>query len=112
MTIRSIILAFVCAIFIAACGYINDAVLYLESFTNGSLLPIIVIGTLGLFVMLINPLLGLINKKLPLRGGEMALIVAVSCAACSIPGRGMLEQFTHTMVMPYHWVGCFAMASR
>ena len=103
MTVRSIILAFVCSIFIAACGYINDAVLYLESFTNGSLLPIIVIGTLALFVMVFNPLLGLVSKKLQLKGGELALIVAVSCAACSIPGRGMLEQFTHTMVMPYHW---------
>ncbi|MDD4538509.1 MAG: hypothetical protein PHT80_05800 [Lentisphaeria bacterium] len=103
MTVRGIILAFLGAIFIAAGGYINDCVLSLESFTNGQLIPIIVVGSLCLFVLVINPLLAALRPRLALTTGELALIVVLCSAACSIPGRGLFEQFTHTMVMPYHW---------
>jgi hypothetical protein len=103
MTVRGVALAFLCAVFIASFGYINDAVLYLESFTNGSLLPIIVIGSLVFFVLCVNPLLCMLGRGISLRASELALIVAIGSAACSIPGRGLLEQFTHSMVMPFHW---------
>ena len=52
-----------------------------------------------LFVLLVNPLLGLLNRKLALSSRELALIVLLWSGACSIPGRGLLEQFTHTMIM-------------
>ena len=102
-TIIALAIGFIGAIFIASMGYINDVVLGLESFTNGQLLPIIVIGILVLFVLLVNPLLGLCSRKLALSSRELALIVLLWSGACSIPGRGLLEQFTHTMIMPYHW---------
>lgn len=102
-SIAGLIIGFIGAIFIASAGYINDCVLGLESFTNGQLLPIIVIGMMVLFVLLLNPLIGLIYKPLALRPRDLALIVLLWSASCSIPGRGLLEQFTHTMIMPYHW---------
>ena len=43
-TIIALAIGFIGAIFIASMGYIHDVVLGLESFTNGQLLPIIVIG--------------------------------------------------------------------
>ena len=102
-TIIALLIGFLGAIFIASCGYINDVVLGLESFTNGQLIPIIVVGMLVLFMLVLNPLLGLINRKLALSSRELAIIILLWSAACSIPGRGLLEQFTHTMIMPYHW---------
>lgn len=103
MSIRGLIIGFIGAILIAAGGFINDGVLYLESFTNGSQLPIIVIGLLLLTLFFLNPLLSVCNRKWCLRGSELAVIVALWSASCSIPGRGLLEQFTHSMVMPYYW---------
>lgn len=102
-SIFGLLIGFAGAIFIASAGYMNDCVLGLESFTNGQLLPIIVIGMLVLFVLLVNPILGLIWGPLALRPRDLAVIVLLWSASCSIPGRGLLEQFTHTMVMPYHW---------
>lgn len=103
MSLRALVIGFLGALFIAAGGFINDGVLYLESFTNGSQLPIIVIGALLLTLLVVNPLLMLCRRGLALRAGELALIVALWSASCSIPGRGLLEQFTHSMVMPYYW---------
>ena len=102
-SIIALLIGFIGAIFIASCGYINDVVLGLESFTNGQLIPIIVVGMLVLFVLLINPLLGLFNRNLALSSRELAMIILLWSASCSIPGRGLLEQFTHTMIMPFHW---------
>jgi len=99
----ALIIGFIGAVFIASAGYINDCVLGLESFTNGQLLPVVVIGMLVIFVLLINPLLGLIRRPLAFRPRDLAIIVLLWSASCSIPGRGLLEQFTHTLVMPYHW---------
>ncbi|OQC12611.1 MAG: hypothetical protein BWX73_02754 [Lentisphaerae bacterium ADurb.Bin082] len=103
MSLRSLIIGFLGAIFIASCGYINDCVLGLESFTNGQLLPIIVIGLVALVVLLVNPAIGFLRPRYAFRTGELALIVLLWSASCSIPGRGLLEQFTHTMIMPFHW---------
>lgn len=101
--IISILIGFLGAIFIASGGFINDCVLGLESFTNGQLLPIVVIGMLILFVLILNPLIGKVNSAFALGARELAVIVLLWSASCSIPGRGLLEQFTHTMIMPFHW---------
>jgi len=103
MTWRAVTLGVICALFIAVAGYINDRLLDLESFNSGHLLPVIVMGTLFLVVAGLNPLLARWRRRLPLAGPELAVIVTLAMVACSIPGRGLMEQFTQILVMPHHW---------
>lgn len=104
MTIRSVILGIGGALLIAGFGYINDRFLRLESVNSGHLLPVIVMGFLLLAVLVVNPLLQKLRKVgTPFGPGELAFIVICGMVACSIPGRGLLEQFVETLVMPHHW---------
>jgi len=103
MTWRAVTIGVLCALFIATAGYINDRLLDLESFNSGHLLPVIVMGTLFLVVALLNPLLARGHRRLPLAAAELAVIVTLAMVACSIPGRGLMEQFTQVLVMPHHW---------
>jgi hypothetical protein len=86
--------------FIAAVGYINDRVLDLQSFSNGHLIPIIVLGLMFLAVVGLNPLLLRLRRSVAFRSGEVALVVVLTTAACSIPGRGLMEQFHWNRVTP------------
>lgn len=103
MSLRAIIIATLCVLFFSGFGYINDCILNLESFSNGHLLPIVVIGSLLIIVLILNPLLHCLGRKLPLRPAELALIVVLSGAASGIPGRALLEHFAQNLVMPHHW---------
>ncbi|OGV87274.1 MAG: hypothetical protein A3K19_13250 [Lentisphaerae bacterium RIFOXYB12_FULL_65_16] len=103
LTPRALILGFAAALFIAGAGYINDRILELESFNNGHQLPIFVVGMMFLGIALLNPLLFRVRRALAFRPVEIGVIVILMMAACSIPGRGLLEQYTQVLVMPYHW---------
>jgi len=99
MSIRSLIIGILAALFVAGAGYLNDSVLRLTPLV-GNHLPIFVFGALAVFAMAINPLLYLIGKGVRLRPGELAVIVALMLVACSIPGSGLMRTFPHTLVMP------------
>lgn len=103
MTVRALIIGFLGAMFIAGVGYINDRILELENFTSGHLLPVIVLGLTFLILLLVNPLLHRMKASWAFRPAELGLIVILTSLACSIPGRGLMEQFTQCIVMPYHW---------
>lgn len=103
MTIRALVLGFLGGLFIAGFGYINDRILQLESFNNGHQLAIIVVGTLFLSVVTINPLLHKFGEKVAFNAPELAVIFICLSISCSIPGRGLMEQFLQTLVMPFHW---------
>lgn len=103
MTLRALILGTLFVLFISGFGYINDNVLNLESFSNGHLLPIVVIGLLLVTVLVFNPLLKGVNKRLMLKPTELALIVVMASAASGIPGRAFMEHFVQVIVMPHHW---------
>jgi hypothetical protein len=104
MTLRALLVGLIGAIFIAGFGYVNDHVLGLESFNGGHLLPVIVFGTLVLVLAVVNPLLFRVHRKLVFRPAEAAVVLTMALVACSIPGRGLMEQFTQTLAMPRHWV--------
>ncbi|MBT3286413.1 MAG: hypothetical protein HN380_03635 [Victivallales bacterium] len=103
MTIRALIIGFFGAMFIAGVGYINDRILELENFNSGHLLPVMVIGLAFLALLLLNPLLFRIKRSWAFRPAEVGVMVVMASIACSIPGRGLMEQFTQCIVMPYHW---------
>ena len=104
MTKRAFFIILVFVSLLTTLGYLNDHVLRLESTSNGHQLPIIVIGTLFLFVLSINPLLGKFWPKKMFLSTELAVIVAICSCACGIGGRALMEQFTQIVALPHFWV--------
>jgi len=104
VTIRGVIsvaLGLLAAVVICAITFFNDMVMKGTSLI-GNYLPVAVFGGLLLFVLLANPLLGLIHKRLRLRGREVAVAVAIALFACYIPGRGLMHYFSTALMMPHH----------
>jgi hypothetical protein len=101
MTYRSVILGLLCAATLCAVTFFNDQVLH-GSYLVGNFMPIAVFGTLILFLLLINPLLALLSKRLALSGRELAVIVALTFFCCYIAGRGFMHFFTTFLMLPHH----------
>jgi hypothetical protein len=72
MTIRAVILGLVIAAFICGVTFFNDMVMR-GTFFVGNYMPISVYGGLLIFVLVLNPLLSKISKKLVLNGKELAV---------------------------------------
>lgn len=102
MTVKSLTLGLLAALFIAGAGYLNDSVMHL-TFLVGNHFPISVFGLLILVAIAANPLLGLLGRRARLRASELAVIVAMMLVACSIPGSGLMRTLTPTLVMPAHY---------
>lgn len=103
MTVRALVLGLTAALFIAAFGYVNNQVIQLEPLESGHLMPVSVLGLLVLTALLFNPLTFWFWRPATLRPAELAVAVTLMLVACSIPGRGLMEQFTTTLAMPMHW---------
>ncbi|OGV64660.1 MAG: hypothetical protein A3K19_30010 [Lentisphaerae bacterium RIFOXYB12_FULL_65_16] len=103
MTWRAVIIGLIGAWFIAGFGYVNDWILGLESFTAGHQIPVIVLGLMFVAVILLNPLLFRARPAWVLRPAEIGLVVVLTTAACSIPGRGLMEGFLQAQILPHHW---------
>lgn len=101
MSLRAIIIGLLFSLLLAGFGYINDHILLLESLTAGHQLPVVVLGFLFLLLIFLNPLLFRLRRKLSLQPRELAVIVVLAMIACSIPGRGLMDQFTQLLVMPH-----------
>lgn len=101
MTLRSIIIGLLFGSFIAAFGYYND--FYLElTFLVGNHLPIIVFGSMILYMIVLDPLLRRLWRRLPLKRGEMAVILIMMLSACSVPGSGLMRLFTTVITLPVY----------
>jgi hypothetical protein len=101
MTLRSIIIGLLFGSFIAAFGYYND--FYLElTFLVGNHLPIIVFGSMILYMIVLDPLLRRIWRRLPLTRAELAVVLIMMLSACSVPGSGLMRLFTTVITVPIH----------
>ncbi len=101
MSWRSIILGLFGAAALSAVTYFNDEILK-QTMLVGNLMPIAVYGSVILFVLLLNPLLARLHPRLPLSGKELAVAMAVTLAACVVPGSGLMRTFTSSLIMPHH----------
>ncbi|MCK4276508.1 MAG: hypothetical protein KAX78_08340 [Phycisphaerae bacterium] len=99
MSFRAVVCGVLGALFIGCIGYINDSVLHL-TFLVGNHFPISVFGLLILGTMLINPLLFKLRSSWRFRPAELAVIVTLMLASCSIPGSGLMRTFHLTLAMP------------
>lgn len=98
MTFRSVFLGFLGAALICGLSYINDQILQ-QTYLVGNNMPVAVYGALIVMVAVVNPLL----KRRGFRGTELAVILALTLAACCIPGSGLLRTFTTSLMLPHHY---------
>jgi hypothetical protein len=105
MTVRAILVGLIGALLIAGVSYINDQVLGLfgQSPISGHQIPVGVFGTLIVFMAVVNPLLRLMRRSWSLKPAEVATATMMMLVACSIPLRGLLENFPTTLGLPAHW---------
>lgn len=103
MSKRALFLGFLGAIILCGFTFFNDMVIR-GSFMVGNFLPFSILGTLMLFVLLINPLLGRLGKAFALSGRELAIITGLTLFVCFIPGRGLMHHFTNVLMLPHHYV--------
>jgi hypothetical protein len=78
--------------------YVNDWVLRQTHFV-GNNMPASIYGGLIVFVLFFNARL----RRWRLTGGELAVVLGITLAACSIPGSGLLRTFNGALVMPHHY---------
>ena len=79
--------------------YFNDQVIR-QTYLIGNHLPIGVFGPAVLVLLVVNPLVGLVRRGWMLRGGELAVAVAIGLAACGWPGSNLLRVFVTAMGRP------------
>ncbi|MEX0777154.1 MAG: DUF6785 family protein [Phycisphaeraceae bacterium] len=101
MSIRAVSLGFLLGLFVAGATYFNDFVIT-QTFLIGNHLPASVFGVALILLLGVNPILRLMGAKAPLRGGELAVIVALGLAVCAWPGSGLLRYFVHYVALPSH----------
>jgi len=103
MTVRAIIIGLLCGAFICGFCFFNDFIMR-QTFLVGNYMPISVYGGLVFFLLLFNPLLFRLRRRLALTGRELAVIVALTLAACYVPGRGLMHYFFTFQMMPHHYL--------
>jgi len=101
MTKRAFILGLLGGTLIAGFGYLNDSVFRLN-YIVGNHVPISVFGLLIVFALGVNPLLRRFGRGVAFLPSEIAVVVALTLVGCTIPGSGLMRDFTQIMVMPAH----------
>jgi len=102
MTPRAVLLGLAGAAVVCAITYYNDAVMR-QTYLVGNNMPVAVYGGLILFLLVVNPLLAALGKEWRFTGGELAVVLALTLAACCIPGSGLMRTFTSSLVLPHQF---------
>jgi hypothetical protein len=102
MTGRAVILGLFSAIVVCVATIVNNHIIH-QTHLVGHQMPVFVFGMLVLFVALINPLLWRWGPKRALSGQELAVVVAMTMAACVVPQSGFLRYFTPVVMLPHHY---------
>lgn len=100
MTKRALVIGLVCAASICSLTYLNDWILR-QTFLVGNHMPVSVYGSLLIFLF-VNVLLFRLRASWALTGKELALILAMTLAACCIPGSGLMRTFTQALMLPHY----------
>ena len=101
MTVRAVVVGLLGAAFVAGVTYFNDNIMRQTLFI-GNHMPHSVYGTLLLFLLLVNPLIALLRRRWAFTGAELAVVLALTLAACAIPGAGLMRFFTNALMLPHH----------
>jgi len=101
VTKRAVATGLLAAAFIAGFTYFNDNIMRQTLFI-GNHMPHSIYGSLIVFLLVVNPALALLRRRWAFTGGELAVVLALSLAACSIPGAGLMRFFTNAVMLPHH----------
>jgi hypothetical protein len=104
MTLRALIVGLIGAVAIATLGYLNDQAILLDrsSLIAGHQLPILVIGTLIVVMVTVNPLLVRLRPSWSFRPAELGVATMLLLVSCSVPSRGLLANMIPALSMPVH----------
>lgn len=102
MTFRAVVLGLIGVSIVCGFSYFNDNILQ-QTLSVGNSMPATVYGGLMLFMLLVNPLLSRLKRRYSLRGGELAVALTLTLAACVVPESGLLRTFTASIIMPHHY---------
>ena len=109
MTIRAVVLSFMCAAVLCGVVYFNDAVLF-QNMCIGNHMPMVVFGGLLLIVLFLNPLLHVISRRLPglawlrpFRAGELFLFMALMLPVCAVPYSSLFRMLPRGVMLPHHF---------
>ena len=101
MTIRALVIGLTLGLLVSLGTHYNDIVMGQAAQIN-HLLPPSMLETFILLLLAVNPLLSLLDERLPLRGKELATITAIGLAACTWPGAGFFRTAILNLAMPAH----------
>ncbi len=102
MTLRAVLLGLLGTVGVCSVTYFNDWVMRQTPFI-GSAMPFTVYGGLIVLLLTAQPLLRRIRGgRWALSGKEIAVVLVLVLAACSIPGSGFIRYFVKTAVLPYY----------
>ncbi|MBD3241072.1 MAG: hypothetical protein GF331_10845 [Chitinivibrionales bacterium] len=96
---RAVLLGLVGVTVVAGFTYFNDWVLR-QTFFVGNNMPISVYGGLIVFLLLVNPVLFAVRKRFALSRRELVIVLAMTLAACAVPGAGLMRTLPPLLVMP------------
>lgn len=99
MTFRAIFIGVLGAVIFAAGGRYANAYVPVVQMVRGHM-PVTVFGLLIVFVLAINPLIGLVKKSWKFRPSEISLILALLLAVSSIIDAGLMRYFPGVCVYP------------
>ena len=102
MTRRAVIIGFTCGVLIAGFGYLNDWVFSLNHIA-GNPFHMSVFGGLVVVALGLNPLLRRVSPRACLTRQELAVVVALTLVGCTIPGSGLMREFTQVLALPAHF---------
>jgi len=102
LTVRSVILGLLGALLVVVLGHLNDVYVRVI-FLIGHHMPMSVFGVLILLAVALNPLLWRLRPGWRLRPAELAVVLTMTLAACSLPFSGLMRTFTPSLIMPIHY---------
>ncbi len=102
MTLRAIFIGLVGVVLINSLTYFNDNILR-QTYMVGNHMPLIIYGSLLVFLVLFNPLLARLGRGLMLNGRELVVILAMVLCASTFPGSGMMRTMTGIQMLPHHY---------
>lgn len=102
MRLRGVLLGLAGAVFIAAFGYYNDAIMQLTPLV-GNHFPFSVFGLLFLFLLGVNPLLYRLHATWRFGKADLALATGLMLVACSLPGTGFMRGFQIKLTSTVYW---------
>ncbi|MEX0886293.1 MAG: DUF6785 family protein [Phycisphaeraceae bacterium] len=104
MSFRALLIGFLLGVGISAFTMFNDTVIS-QSWIISHFLPIAVFGVVVALLLLANPLLRILGRRIPLTSGEIAIIAALGLTVCGWPSFGFYFGFIPNVTTPTHWLG-------